>query len=256
MPHKHKRRHGIRDDDIHDLPPTTIAKPLPPKEWKDDKGAANDKGKRNRAAPAEAKPNDAKSAEKSKKKKKAATMADDTPKAFARLMRQMEGKLPSGPTLDDDAEERRKKKKAAKDGEEPSSNDKKDTKETATADANLPKILPGEKLSDFAARVDQMMPLSGISKNRAKTIAGIKLREGRTTKHEKHLRRLQKGWREEEARLKEKEEAERDEKEAEMDEIREKWAALEAEAGDRSHHHRHTCHRLDHRQGGMLDLFS
>ncbi|KAI5296842.1 Calcineurin subunit B [Ascosphaera pollenicola] len=97
----------------------------------------------------------------------------------------------------------------------------------------MPTILPGEKLSDFAARVDQAMPLSGIAKRHAVAVPGLKIRETRTTKHEKHLRRLQKGWREEEARLLEKEAEEREERDAAMEELEEQWRALEAEAGPR-----------------------
>lgn len=106
-----------------------------------------------------------------------------------------------------------------------------------TNSLKAPKILPGEKLSDFAARVDQALPLSGVTrkggnKGDSKIDADIRnLREHRQTKHEKRLLRLQTQWREEEAKLREKEAAEREEKEAEYDEVAETWKQWEDEAG-------------------------
>lgn len=132
------------------------------------------------------------------------------------------GKLPSG--LDDGqttSNNSKKRKRGETEGEKDSSA------------AAIPKILPGEKLSDFAARVDQALPLSGIKKSRkpAPLPDLPKLREERLTKHEKRLRRLQQQWREEEARIREREEEERDEKEAEHEEELELWKQWEREAG-------------------------
>lgn len=92
----------------------------------------------------------------------------------------------------------------------------------------LPKILPGEKLSDFAARVDRTLPLSMMTKSSQPD--GVKVRDHKMTKHEKHLRRLQAGWREEEARIREREEAEREERAGEMEEQLEILKEWEAEA--------------------------
>lgn len=91
----------------------------------------------------------------------------------------------------------------------------------------VPKILPGEKLSDFAARVDRALPLSEMTKS---SQPASKVRDHKITKHEKHLLRLQAGWREEEARIREREEAEREERAAEMEEQLDILKEWEAEA--------------------------
>lgn len=82
------------------------------------------------------------------------------------------------------------------------------------------RIQPGESLSDFRARVDAALPLSGISRSGRK-VAGIS--DHRVTKHERRLKRLQKGWREEEARIRDKEAEERELAEEEEDEDRAMW---------------------------------
>ena len=141
--------------------------------------------------------------------------ADDTPKAFARLMAfKARGAIRKG--LDDGPQPSKSKSKAKK----PQIGD---TTESVTVDSEAQpqqslKIQPGERLSEFAQRVNQALPLSGINKN-GKKIPG--LREHRVTRHEKHLKRLQAGWRAEEARIRERElearelaEEERDEEEA------------------------------------------
>lgn len=102
---------------------------------------------------------------------------------------------------------------------------------------DMPKILPGERMSDFAARVDQMLPLSGISKkgrnslNKSEDAAIRKLRETRQTKHEKKLRRLQEGWRKDEERIREKEAEALEELEAQQEEINELLKEWREEAG-------------------------
>lgn len=82
------------------------------------------------------------------------------------------------------------------------------------------RIQPGESLSDFRARVDAALPLSGISRSGRK-VAGIS--DHRVTKHERRLKKLQKGWREEEARIREKEAEERELAEEDEDEERAMW---------------------------------
>jgi hypothetical protein len=84
-------------------------------------------------------------------------------------------------------------------------------------------IQPGERLADFARRVDQALPLAGLN-TKGKKVEGIKERQ---TKHEKKLRRLQEGWREEEKRIREKEEEEREVAEDELDE---RLASLDKES--------------------------
>ncbi|KAL1969699.1 hypothetical protein VTN77DRAFT_8252 [Rasamsonia byssochlamydoides] len=204
MPHKHKRRK--KDESVYDLPPNVVAKPLPVREDKTRKDSKN-------------------GAKKKKQKQfvaaRKATPEDDTPREFKRLMQyQKMGKLPSG--LDDGQPTSQNSKKR-----------KREETEGAKEGASIPKIMPGEKLSDFAARVDQALPLSGIKKSHRppSSLDLPKLREERVTKHEKRLRRLQQQWREEEARIREREEEEREEKEAELEEQLELWKEWEREAG-------------------------
>lgn len=82
------------------------------------------------------------------------------------------------------------------------------------------KIMPGESLSDFRQRVNQALPLSGISKSGKKTPG---LGDHRVTKHERHLKRLQEGWRKEEARIREKEMEAAELAEEEQDELDAMW---------------------------------
>lgn len=83
---------------------------------------------------------------------------------------QKTGKIPKG--LDDpDVNNKRGKKR--KRGEKDDEDGKEEEKPAL-------KIMPGEKLSDFAARVDQALPLSGMKKSQrpaSKEFADI--REGR-----------------------------------------------------------------------------
>lgn len=57
-----------------------------------------------------------------------------------------------------------------------------------------------------------------------------KIREERQTKHEKHLLRLQRQWREDDVKIREREAAEREEREAEMEEQLDLWKQWEVEA--------------------------
>jgi hypothetical protein len=82
------------------------------------------------------------------------------------------------------------------------------------------RIQPGESMAEFKVRVDQALPLSGLSKS-GKKIAGVS--DHRVTKHERKLKRLQKGWREEEVRIREKEQEERELAEEEEDEQKAMW---------------------------------
>jgi hypothetical protein len=82
------------------------------------------------------------------------------------------------------------------------------------------RIQPGESMSEFKARVDQALPLSGLSRS-SKKIDGVS--DHRVTKHERRLKRLQKGWREEEARIRDKEQEERELAEEDEDEQKAMW---------------------------------
>ena len=92
-----------------------------------------------------------------------------------------------------------------------------DAREDATSKLE---ILPGERLSDFALRVDQNLPLSSIPKHSTKEtlkIPGLKQKQN-LTKHNKKLLRKQGQWREEEKRRKEKEEEKAEEWEDQKEE--------------------------------------
>jgi len=121
-------------------------------------------------------------------------------------------KRPSG--LDDGSDRRGKKRKSNA-----------TEKETAVAvpaapAVEVPKIMPGERLADYSARVDQALPIGGLARKGKVKVEGIKERR---TKTEKRLHKMYDSWREEEARRKEKleeqqeqEEEEEDERDAEM----------------------------------------
>ncbi|EEP75545.1 predicted protein [Uncinocarpus reesii 1704] len=231
MPHKHKRRRKDNDEQ-YDLPPSKIAKALPTRsDNKDKKGLQPENGKRK------------------KKPHHGDDFGDDTPREFARMMRRFQQSTKNGDTgsLDNASSAHEKNTKKRKRQGEPATEPRKQNKPPQSQNdgvsskgdgaSNIPKILPGERLSEYAVRVDQALPLSGVTRKAGKTgtskmDAEIRsLREHRQTKHEKRLLRLQSQWREEEARIQEKEEAEREEKEAENEEVEETWRQWETEAG-------------------------
>ena len=84
------------------------------------------------------------------------------------------------------------------------------------------KIQPGERLTDYAARVDQALPVSGLIAKQNK-VDGV--REQRKTKHEKKLQRLVNNWKAEEAKRIEKAQDEWDDAEEEEDENNAVWEA-------------------------------
>ena len=104
-------------------------------------------------------------------------------------------KLPKG--LDDGvkiSKSARKKQKLAKENEEASI-----AKPVATK--TMPTILPGERLGDFAARVDAALPVSGLINKSAKGGKDpLGLKVGRT-KTEKRMHRMYSEWREEEKKI-------------------------------------------------------
>ncbi|KAI4272479.1 MAG: hypothetical protein LQ337_005277 [Flavoplaca oasis] len=187
MPHKHRLK-GT-DASSHELPPTSIALPLPVS--KTSKPQATHKPPKRKNDP-----------------------KDDTPRAFTRLMNYTSTgkKIPRG--LDDgikpSASKKRKRdaddqEQAAQDVAHPSH----DTK------AEIPRILPGERMADYSARVDQALPVVGLaSKGRGKGVTGLRERQ---TKTERKMQRMQKEWREADvrrkARLQEAEEEAEDEEE-------------------------------------------
>ena len=73
------------------------------------------------------------------------------------------------------------------------------------------KIMPGERMADFSARVDNALPVIGlVRKGRGKDLPGVKHRQ---TKLEKKMQRMQKEWRETDARWKQRLKEEREEAE-------------------------------------------
>lgn len=137
----------------------------------------------------------------------------------------------SGP---DKGESRKRKRDAGDDTQGKKNNEPVATsvKESAAAGSAIPKILPGEKMADFAARVDRELPLSAMKKSHKPASSDMpKIREERVTKHEKRLLKLQRQWREEEAQIRDKEDAEKEEREADMEDQLHLWKEWEAEVG-------------------------
>ncbi|KAH8599915.1 hypothetical protein B0O99DRAFT_503851 [Bisporella sp. PMI_857] len=180
MPHKHTRKG--EDKSTLDLPPSVLAKPL-----STSKSAAS-----NGIFTTEI---DAKRSNKKRKRNKDA--ADDTPKAFQRLMAWKSGaKLPKA--LDDGIRPSKKQKKAAKGKEEGGQ------AEPPIQENVIPTIRPGEKMSEFSARVDQALPLSNlINKTQKNGKDPLGLKVGRTKK-EKKMHKMYDEWREQDKRIKEK----------------------------------------------------
>ncbi|KAJ5488732.1 hypothetical protein N7539_003622 [Penicillium diatomitis] len=238
MPHKHKRRD--KDDSHFDLPPSVIAKALPVRDQqaKPKPGQKSQHGKKPQPKPQPRTQTNAKppKAPATSRRKNATEL--DTPKAFQRLMQYAStGKRLSG--LDNGEKKQANKKRKREDSDSKEKTSKKPVddkaappaaKESKDVKQPMPKILPGERLADFAARVDRELPLSAMTKSSS---GAPKVKDHKMTKHEKHLRRLQAGWREEDAKIKEREQAEREEREAEMEEqldILKQWDA-EARGG-------------------------
>ncbi|KAK5204017.1 hypothetical protein LTR72_010607 [Exophiala xenobiotica] len=193
MPHKHKRKHDETEDPNFDLPPTSRARTLSVHQ----KSEGIFETSKNKKLHAEHK--------KANKKKKANTFEDDTPKSFARLMAfQQAGKrLPSG--LDDGTTSSKKSKSKSKSKTNAVSESQKPTAEstkTTTEPNKQLKILPGERLSEFAARVDQSLPLTSIPRHqtRVNKIPGLEKVKTPLTKHNKRLARLQSEWHNTEAK--------------------------------------------------------
>jgi hypothetical protein len=168
-----------------DLPPTVIAKPLPVGKSAKANGIFS---------------SDVTASRQSKKRKRNVDKEDDTPKAFKRLMLFQQGKkLPRGL---DNGEKPAKKAKGAKGAKAGDGKDQ--VVEPTVAKPEMPKILPGERLAEFNARVDQALPLGGLL---TKTVKGGKdplgLKVARTRK-EKKMHKMYEEWREQDRKIKEK----------------------------------------------------
>jgi hypothetical protein len=163
-----------------------------------------------------------------KRKRGATAKKDDAPRAFKRLMALADGKrLRSG--LDDGSRDMTAKKKKRKG----KASEGQIAVETDNAQEEAPTIRPGEKLSDFARRVDAALPVMGlVNKGVKKDPLGLKPQR---TRKEKKMHKLYDEWRREEAAIQEKkrEEAEAaEEAELENEEAGVKWKLdLEDQAG-------------------------
>jgi hypothetical protein len=216
MPHKHKGKRGAGSEDDtanFDLPPTTQASPLPNHKPRavvvaDDAGETKRSNKRRKPIGSKQSGWDVGPA------------ADDTPKQFARLMAftKQGKKLRKG--LDDGLKAKatgkgvsRKEKNESVARDSGSAEHSRSTNEDLrqpTPETQL-KILPGERLADFALRVDQSLPLSSVPRHATKppTMAGADVKEKTyLTKHNKRLAKMQAQWHEEEKKIQEKREEE------------------------------------------------
>ena len=90
------------------------------------------------------------------------------------------------------------------------------------------RIKPGERLQDFALRVDQTLPLSSVPKHSTRETVNIPQLKSQQnlTKHNKKLLRLQSQWREEEKRRKDKGEEREDELQDQKEEDSLLWSSV------------------------------
>ncbi|KAK5704037.1 hypothetical protein LTR97_003050 [Elasticomyces elasticus] len=243
MPHKHTRRPGAANTADYNLPPTNLAKPLPAFS-----GGVPKDGKKTQLKRGQRKPQTNQSV---KRKREAADVvaagssasskgykSDDTPRAFARLMAfQNTGKRVSG--LDDGSGGRKAKKQKLAAQEkgvvEVAAPKPVVVKKVVEEVEEMPKILPGERLADYSARVDRALPMSATLARKGNVkVEGVK---ERVTKTEKRLKKMYASWREEEARRIEKvEEAAEEEEEAEEErraKYGENYRAAESAGGKR-----------------------
>ncbi|SPQ21910.1 b681b455-6e2d-4dc7-9d4c-925a12fcadaa [Thermothielavioides terrestris] len=231
MPHKHTRRE--KDESTFDLPPSQIAKPLPPTTISKKKKAGQKK-------------TDDVPKKSGQKRKRGGADADDAPRAFKRLMAFANGKTPrdgldngdgpgkgKGKTKNKDksgAEKRSKDGTAMKTTTPPSS----DPSAAAPTAQDL-KIRPGERLSEFSRRVDAALPISGLvhkTVKNGKDPLGLKVRR---TKKERKMQNMYAEWRKIDRKIKERREEERElaeERELENEALGVSWKLeLEAAAG-------------------------
>lgn len=155
------------------------------------------------------------------KRKRGGIEKDDAPRSFKRLMAFAEGRKPrSG--LDDgkpaSKKDNKKRKLAQDDAPADTTNDAKKKE--------IPTIRPGERFSEFAARVDAALPVMGLvakGTRQGKDPLGLKVHR---TRKEKKMHKLYDEWRREEAAIQDKrrEEAEEaEEREMENDGVGVKW---------------------------------
>ncbi|KAK8100026.1 hypothetical protein PG999_010400 [Apiospora kogelbergensis] len=215
MPHKHTRRD--KDLSTYDLPPTQVAKSLPVTKSKNPKKNTRQEIKES-----------SKDAPPKNSKRKREAEGNDAPRAFRRLMALSGGKRTrSGLDNGEDYQSKNKKKKQkAADSAAATATTATPTENATKEVIEIPKIKPGERMSEYSARVDQALPLAGlISKTtkQGKDPLGGKVWR---TKKERQMHKLYDEWREEERKIKEQREEELEElaeKEAEDEEKGVSW---------------------------------
>jgi hypothetical protein len=198
-----------------DLAPQHVAKPLPVTKFAPREGPGSKPPSKSRAKHS-AEPSTTQSSKPGGKRSKDRGRHDDTPKAFARLMQLRETGKGINSLDNGDSNGAGKKRKRAQP----------ETARPVEKEASVhPTIQPGERLADFAARVNQALPVSGLAR-KAKTVDGVKERQ---TKHEKKLQKLVNGWKEEEARRVEKAAGDRDIADEDIEEEKTIWEDRNAE---------------------------
>ncbi|KAJ4306347.1 hypothetical protein N0V88_001147 [Collariella sp. IMI 366227] len=197
MPTKHTRRKTNESD--FNLPPTQLAKPLPP--------TIHSKKAAEKLA-AKKKTNDAPTnTNGSQKRKRSRGDPDDAPRAFKRLMAMSSGK-PQRSGLDNGDAPKGKGKGKKKNNPAPKPAE-------TTAPAPNPteelKIRPGERLYEFGQRVDAALPISGLVNKTVikdgKDPLGLKVRR---TKKERKMHNMYAEWREIDRKVQERREEERE----------------------------------------------
>lgn len=269
MPTKHKRKRDATTDKSHyDLPPTTKARSLPViAPTKDFLAPSSAPRKRQKIDDHDVSAGGPRSKKGRGSGKKAGGMvADDTPKAFARLMawhtqgRKIGGGLDDGNKKQKQKQQRKeqqqqkqqqqKELKAQVEGEGDAENADADAKDKTTSKGKskskskntaqdntepvaIPKIQPGETLAEYGLRVDQSLPLSSLPKANVNANASLpadlrdkEKKSQKLTRHNKRLARMQSEWRNTEAKLKSREEEELEENEEKMEEERLLWEGV------------------------------
>jgi hypothetical protein len=174
-----------------ELPPSQVAKPLPPTTVSKKKAAekkSDDAQKKN-----------------GQKRKRGGKDADDVPRAFKRLMAYAQGKAPRNGLDNGDAVKGKGKKK-----NKPAAKVAAATAAAAEASAKKEdlKIRPGERIAEFNQRVDAALPLSGLvnkTVKNGKDPLGLKVK--RTIK-ERKMHNMYAEWREMDKKVKEQREEE------------------------------------------------
>lgn len=161
-----------------DLPPSQVARPLPVKAAFFSKPEEDDKSK--------------------PLKRKREGGQNDMPRAFRRLMAYSGGKKPRSGLDNGDAPPAKSKKNKKNADQAPA-----EVEAKAAAKPEVPTIRPGERMSEFAQRVDAALPLGGLiskSAKNGKDPVGVKVRR---TRKERQMHKLYDEWREEERKIKE-----------------------------------------------------